>query len=337
MLINKNNTVELLENKFNDFTSDFTTLLSDYKRKSRRLDKIIKQSDKQQFQMIKLNEELDIYKEHLEKKVKEKTQELQELNKNLEQKVKEAVEENRIKDKHLHEQAKFAQLGELISNIAHQWRQPLSTISTTASGMQAMRQMDMSDKEDEDKSLKIIFDTTQNLSTTINNFSDFVNQKNEKSNINIQDLLTTNINIIASSLKNSNIDIHTKFPSNNIELFIISSSLSQVVLNILKNAQDALIKLKNDKKRIILVELTSDDKNVKISIRDNANGISQDILSKIFDPYFTTKHQSQGAGLGLYITRQNVEKYLNGKVEVITTNEGTQFIISLTFDGSLHS
>ncbi len=279
--------------------------------------------------MIKLHEELDTYKDHLEKKVEEKTKELQELNKNLEQKVKEAVEENRIKDKHLHEQAKFAQLGELISNIAHQWRQPLSTISTTASGMQAMRSMGMEDKEEEDKSLQMIFNTTQNLSNIISDFSDFVNQNNEQSQIVLQDLLATSINIISSSLESNNIKIQTKFPSKNIESMIVSSSLSQVILNILKNAQDALVKLDNKVKKVILVELSSDDKCININIQDNANGIDKDILPKIFDPYFTTKHQSQGAGLGLYITRQSIEKHLNGKIEVITKNTGSQFIISL--------
>jgi methyl-accepting chemotaxis protein len=110
---NQDNQYSSLENKFNIFSDEFRGFLQDYKRKSRRLDKIIKLSDKQQFEMMKLNEQLDEYKNHLEQKVNEKTKELQELNKNLEQRVQEEVEANRKKDKHLHDQAKFAQLGEL--------------------------------------------------------------------------------------------------------------------------------------------------------------------------------------------------------------------------------
>ena len=211
---------------------DITSLLKDYERKSKRLEKIIKQSDRQQFEMIKLNEELDEHKNHLEVKVFEKTKELHELNKNLEQRVKDEVEANRIKDKQLNDQAKFAQLGELIGNIAHQWRQPLNTISSAATGMQTMRQLGISDEDDENKSIQQISDTTQTLSSIINNFRNFVNQKNEKNNVIIQNLLKTTIDIISPSLKNDDLQIVTKFPDEDVEFYINPGSLSQVVLNI---------------------------------------------------------------------------------------------------------
>ena len=307
---------------------DITSLLKDYERKSKRLEKIIKQSDRQQFEMIKLNEELDEHKNHLELKVFEKTKELHELNKNLEQRVKDEVEANRIKDKQLNDQAKFAQLGELIGNIAHQWRQPLNAISSAATGMQTMRQLGISDEDDENKSIQQISDTTQTLSSIINNFRDFVNQKNEKSDVIVQDLLNTTINVISSSLENDDLEILTKFPDEDIELSIISGSLSQVILNIIKNSQDALSKIENEQNKEVVIEVYTSNNDLKISIKDNANGISEDILPKIFDPYFTTKHQSQGVGLGLYVVRESMEKHLNGRIDVNTSSNGTEFILT---------
>ncbi len=329
MAVIKQEPVVKLEGKFKEFTSEFTSLLSDYKRKNRRLDKIIKQSDKQQFQMIKLNEELDEHKQNLEQKVYEKTQELHNLNKNLEERVKAEVEANRVKDKQLHDQAKFVQLGELMGNIAHQWRQPLNSISTLASGMQAMRSMGLSDDETENKSLQEIFETTQNLSNIINSFKDFVNQKSDKNNFIMQDLLNTTISIISSSLESNNIKIMMNFPELNIELNSISSTLSQVIINILKNAQDALLKHESNNNKIINIDLMELKGHIVIKITDNASGILDEHLPKIFDPYFTTKHQSQGTGLGLYIARENTEKYLNGKINVSTSSSGTIFTILL--------
>jgi len=308
---------------------DIVSLLKDYERKSKRLEKIIKQSDRQQFEMIKLNEELDEHKNHLELKVFEKTKELHELNKNLEQRVTQEVEANRIKDKQLNDQAKFAQLGELIGNIAHQWRQPLNTISSAATGMQAMRELGISDEEDENKSIQQISDTTQTLSSIINNFRDFVNQKNEKSDVVVQNLLNTTINVISSSLENDDLQILTKFPEDDIELSIISASLSQVILNIIKNSQDALVKIEKEQNKEVVIEVYTSNNYLKISIKDNAQGISQDILPKIFDPYFTTKHQSQGVGLGLYMVKESMEKHLNGTIEVNTDFSGTEFILTL--------
>ena len=322
-------TYKMLEKKFNIFSEEFSVLLQDYRKKSRRLDKIIKLSDKQQLDMMKLNVQLDEYKNHLEQKVDEKTKELQELNKNLEQRVQEEVEANRKKDKHLHDQAKFAQLGELIGNIAHQWRQPLNAISTTISGMQAMRDIGVMDKDEEDESLKLVFETTQYLSNVINNFRDFIDQDSTKGEFVLQDIVNGAVDIIKSSLDNNAILIDVEILKEHIKIFTIPSELSQVILNILKNAQDALVKSQKEIDKKVKVKVKEDNERYIINISDNADGIDKKILPKIFDPYFTTKHQAQGTGLGLYIARETIEKSLNGTLEVKTSNDGTIFSIIL--------
>ncbi len=319
--------VESLESNFSSFQSDYKKLVSDYKRKSKRLDRIIKQSDKQQLKVVKLNEELDSYKNELELKVIEKTKELHQLNQSLEQRVKDEVAANRIKEQRISEQSKFVQIGELMSNIAHHWRQPLSAISTAASGVIVGKQIGISDEEEDAKALESIVESTQFLSAVIEDFAKFVNdsQKSENIDFNVQDSINQSLNIILSSLNNNKINIIKQFGDESAIINSIPSKLANIILNIIKNAQDALLKQSSNENKNITIKLSHVKKYIVISIKDNASGIEENILPKIFDPYFTTKHQSQGTGLGLFTSREDMEKYLKGKIEVNTSSEGTEF------------
>ena len=323
--------ISSLENNFDNFQNDFQTIISNYKRKSKRLDRIIKQSDKQQLQVLKLNEELDDYKKHLELKVKEKTKELKELNLNLEQRVKDEVASNRIKDKQINDQAKFVQIGELMSNIAHHWRQPLNAISTSASGMQVMRQLGAADTEEEDISIAQIIDSTKFLSTVIQDFADFINdnQNSSMSNFSLQENINKSLNIIISSLETNKINVIKNYLEEDIRINSIGGKLSNSLLNILKNAQDALLKLPDNAEKSITITIVKNESDVTVSIKDNANGIEDTILPKIFDPYFTTKHQSQGTGLGLFTSKEDIEQHLKGSLNVNTSTNGTEFLIKL--------
>jgi len=321
--------IESLESHFEALQDDFKKITNDYKRKTKRLDRIIKQSDKQQLQVLKLNEELDSYKNHLEEKVREKTKELEELNASLEQRVKEEVEANREKDKQLNEQAKFAQIGELMSNIAHHWRQPLNTISTAASGIQTMRELGMSDPDDENKAIVKIIDATKFLSGVIKDFAEFVNDnKNEEvSSFAMQDVVNKSLNILVSSLEMNNIKVVKQLPPNNLTVRSISTKVANSLLNVLKNAQDALLRVEDDREKKITIRLVEKPNSVVVAIKDNADGIPEDILPKIFDPYFTTKHQSTGTGLGLFRVREDIEQHLKGAIRVNNSPNGAEFLI----------
>jgi signal transduction histidine kinase len=331
-MINKEDkSIESLENNFQNFQNEFQKIISDYKRKSKRLDKIIKQSDKQQLKVILLNEELDEYKNHLELKVKEKTKELNELNLNLEERVKEEVKLNRIKDKRINDQAKFVQIGELMSNIAHHWRQPLNAISTSASGIQLMRSIGISNEEEENESITQIVESTKFLSSVIQDFADFVNdnQNSTISEFSIQENINKSLNIIISSLENHNINIVKNYPKDDIIISSIGSKLSNIFLNLLKNAQDALLKMEDKITKTITISIIANNKAIKIKIKDNANGINEDILPKIFDPYFTTKHQSAGTGLGLYTVKDDIEQHLKGNIQLNNSKNGVEVLITL--------
>jgi C4-dicarboxylate-specific signal transduction histidine kinase len=264
---------------------------------------------------------------NMQKKLMDNRKELEEINNNLAKKVEKEVEKNREKEKQIFEQAKLAQMGEMIGNIAHQWRQPLNYISTTASTLRLESEMGLLKYGDVSNRSQSIVDKTMYLSQTIDTFRDFIKNDKNLQVLSVRKMIEETTNIIESTLDNENIKI---------EIFIRFESfykgykgeLSQVLLNILSNSKDALIfnKTKNACINIILEETNNE---IIIRVKDNAGGIPEDVLPKIFDPYFTTKHQSQGTGIGLYMSKDIVEKHHNGKLEAKNTEDGVVFSITL--------
>jgi signal transduction histidine kinase/PAS domain-containing protein len=251
--------------------------------------------------------------------VANKTKELQELNENLEQKV--IIESNKVreKDKQMIQQARFAALGEMIGNIAHQWRQPLSAINTTASGMQLQMELGLNTQEEIEKSYSDIMGYVDFLTQTIEDFRGFFKEDKETSNFNILDTISKSLSITSATFKDNEVEIIKDF-ANYKELIShgMPSELSQVFLNILNNAKDATVSNSPEIRNVhIRCEQTTKD-NI-IYIQDNAGGIPNNIIEKIFDPYFTTKHQAQGTGIGLYMSKDIVEKHMLGSISVKNT------------------
>ncbi|SKB35464.1 sensor histidine kinase [Malaciobacter marinus] len=285
---------------------------------------------------IKVQEQLAKLNDNLENIVDSKTKQLQELNETLEKKVQEELEKNRAKDKKMIQQSRFAALGEMIGNIAHQWRQPLSAISSTASSMQLQMQLGINKKEDIEKSYESIITYVEFLTQTIEDFRNFFKEDKEKIKFDIQKILNNSLNITAASYKDKNIDVVTNFKEEKNISFGFPNELSQVFLNILSNAKDAFTnkKIKNPQVNINIFKKGS--YNI-IEIIDNAGGIDIKNIEKVFDPYFTTKHQTQGTGIGLYMSKEIIQKHMNGLLSVEnriinnsnTTYKGACFTISL--------
>ena len=252
--------------------------------------------------------------------VQNKTKELQELNENLEQKV--IIEANKVreKDKQMIQQARFAALGEMIGNIAHQWRQPLSAINTTASGMQLQMQLNLTNDEEITESYSKIMSYVEFLTQTIEDFRGFFKEDKEKTNFDIINVINKSLTITNAAYKDNDIKIIKQF-GNTSELisFGMPSELSQVLLNVLNNAKDATIS-NNIKNKFVHIRCEVKEEQNIIYIQDNAGGIPNDVIDKIFDPYFTTKHQSQGTGIGLYMSKDIIEKHMDGKISVKNMN-----------------
>ena len=228
----------------------------------------------------------------------------------IETEIKNSLE----KEKLLIQQSKMATMGEMLGNIAHQWKQPLSLIAMSNTLIKLNQDnKDFSSENELKEAVKNIDISVKNLSQTIDDFRDFFKPEKEKSKFKLEELFEKTYELISSQFKNNNIQIIKEIE--NIELYGRSNELSQVLINIIKNAKDELIKIKNNDRRLIFINMYKKDSKAIIKIKDNAGGINKDIINKIFDAYFTTKEQTDGTGIGLYMSKQIIQE-MNGKIEV---------------------
>jgi PAS domain S-box-containing protein len=225
-----------------------------------------------------------------------------------------AQEQLRQKDMLLYQQSKMASMGEMIGNIAHQWRQPLSLISTTVTGLGVKMELGMQVEQGEMiEELNRVNDTVQFLSRTIDDFQDYLKPQQQNEEFNIKDVSIKNLAMFGKAFENNNIEIIMNFED--IHIKNSQNELLQVVLNVLNNAKDALKEIREEN-RMIFITIYKENKNAVISIKDNAYGVPKNVLPNIFDAYFTTKHKSQGTGLGLYMSYQIITNRFHGMIEV---------------------
>lgn len=238
-----------------------------------------------------------------------------------------------LQEQLLIQQSKLASMGEMIANIAHQWRQPLSIISTSATGIKIQKEMGILDDDSEIKSLDCINENAQYLSNTIEDFRDFFKKSKIKNLVNLNTLLEKTLKLIITRLKNKKITIINN--CTDIEFETYEREMIQVFMNIINNSIDAFEN--KDYEKFIFFETKKFENKIVIKIKDNAGGIDENILDKIFEPYFTTKESKQGTGIGLYMCNEIVVKHFNGKISVENESfeylnqkyKGSQFTIEL--------
>ena len=239
------------------------------------------------------------------------------------------------KDHMISEQSKMAAMGEMLGNIAHQWRQPLSIISTGSTGMLAQKEFGMLSDEQFEVTCKAINENAQYLSRTIDDFKNFIKGDRVKCVFNLEKNLKSFIHLVEGSIKTHNIQVVLKIDKD-INVNGYENELIQCFINIFNNAKD-ILKENNEKNRIIMISAYMEDENTIIKFTDNGKGINEDVLPKIFEPYFTTKHKSQGTGLGLNMTYKFIVDGMNGTIIAQNTQfthkdktyKGAEFIISL--------
>jgi len=253
--------------------------------------------------------------------------ELKEINTSLEQRIDKAVEENRLKDQQMLGQSRLAQMGEMLSMIAHQWRQPLSAITATTGSMSMHMQLDKCDESYLEEKLEKVNTYTQYLSTTINDFRDFFKPDKQKKNTSLEEIVKGSLQIIETSLNAEGIKVEA-FLNSKDEIYSYPNEIKQVVLNLLKNSKDVYSEHKIKDSKIIL-KTYSDEDNVILEVCDIAGGIKLEDMPFIFDPYFTTKEQIDGTGLGLYMSKLIIEEHCGGKLWAKNEAGGACFSFSL--------
>jgi len=238
-----------------------------------------------------------------------------------------ALENLRQKDEIMFRQSRMAQMGEMLSMIAHQWRQPLNAISLTTSALEFKIKDENYDKIFFQTRLNRISDYVQHLSSTIEDFRNFFKPNKIKQETTFCKIIENTLDIMRTELENKNISIITEFGCSN-SMVSYNNELLQVAINLVKNAEDVLLSRKTISPRITIKCYSNDEKSI-LEVRDNAGGIDESILDKIFDPYFTTKDEHNGTGLGLYMSKMIVEEHCGGILNVHNSSEGAVFRIAM--------
>lgn len=273
---------------------------------------------------------------NLENRVDKRTSELNlankklhELNNSLDIKIKNEIEKRKEQEQILVHQSRLAAMGEMISMIAHQWRQPLNGLGLIVQNIQLQYEFGNLSKE-------ILYDSVlqsnkliQKMSTTINDFRDFFKPEKKKREVLIYDLISTTYSLLKPSFINHSIDVSIE-PSE-VKIYTCENELSQVFLNILSNSKDAFIE-NNIDIRVIQIRVKQSNQKVLIEIDDNAGGIPKKIINKIFEPYFSTKDEKNGTGVGLYMAKVIIEHNMKGKLFPTSLQNGTRFTIELNHE-----
>jgi len=255
----------------------------------------------------------------------------------LEKKIQEEIIKTQEAQKLMTHNSKLAEMGTLLNMIAHQWRQPLGAIRSIMINIDftlKSGKFNFSNKKDQNSFLDFLTkkhikvnENIEFLSNTIDNFSDFYKTTKEKEFEYISIPIEETLNIIEISLKNNGIDIIVNLDSK-VKIFMNKNELMQVILSILKNSEDNFLFNKVDNPRIS-ISIKNEFQYVIIKICDNGGGINENIINDIFNPYFSTKLDKNGTGLGLYMSKLIIEKHHNGKLNVYNTNDGVCFDIRL--------
>jgi ABC-type nitrate/sulfonate/bicarbonate transport system substrate-binding protein/signal transduction histidine kinase len=254
---------------------------------------------------------------------------IQKLNTNLEKRILEESLKNRKKDETLFKQAKLASMGEMINNIAHQWRQPLNRINLSIQVIENILKdisLDFEQKELIDKKIFHINKNINYMSNTIEDFMNFFHPKKVKNNFYLNNLIKKAVSLIQNR-DNNNIEIDIEIEKV-IFIYSFENEFLQVILILLQNAIDCF-KTSNITHKCIGIFASEEKEKITLIIKDNAGGIPAEIIDKIFEPYFTTKFKGEGSGIGLYMAKMIIEESIGGKLDVYSKNIYTNFKITL--------
>ena len=267
-----------------------------------------------------------IFREY-KQRVQSKENDLKELNESLERRVSEEVKAHREKENMMIQQAKMAAMGDMISMIAHQWRQPLNQMSYVFMNIEGAYEYDELTQKYLDDKLKEGTQLLEFMSHTINDFRDFFRPDKEREKVYINEVLDSAISLIQKSLDVHNITLEKSFTCKT-PILIYRNELVQVILNLIKNAKDVLVE-RAVESPIIVVELRESSNEVVIDISDNGGGVDSELVEKIFDPYFSTKSKSNGTGLGLYMSKMIIQEHFNATLVLKNSEAGACFEIRL--------
>jgi len=245
----------------------------------------------------------------------------------LKEKVDDGIEQIRRQDQVLQRQSRFAALGEMIEQIAHQWRQPLNTLALLNNDLYFKIKMGISVEPFLDKMHNQVNDNLQYMSKTIDDFRNYYTAEKELERYAVEEVIENTVALNDALLKYAKVVCKVHYDKKHY-VKTAKSEMTQVLMTLLKNSHDVLIDKKIEHAKIDIF-VSADDAGVKVYVEDNGGGIKEEVIGKVFDSYFTTKSDGEGTGIGLYMAKTIVEKSMDGKLEVENSDTGARFIIRL--------
>ncbi len=273
-------------------------------------------------------QQLQNYNQELERDVLKRTEELAELNKGLDRRIQEEVAKSKRQEALLIHQSRSAAMGEMIGAIAHQWRQPLNALSLVLQNLNLRHGLEKLDDEFMNASMEKSTRLIQKMSSTIDDFRDFFKPNKHVERFNIKQVIRTTTDLLDAQLKNHNISLIIQ-GDENLNIVGLEGEFSQVLLNLISNAKDILVERQISQPTITVTMTSQDQQNFIVTVKDNAGGIPEAIFDKIYDPYFTTKDEGKGTGIGLYMSKIIIENNMGGKLRAFNDDEGANFVIHL--------
>ena len=258
----------------------------------------------------------------------QKETELEELNTTLKERVEAEVEKNRQKEQLIYQQSKQAAMGQMLNNIAHQWRQPLNAVSITVGKLEYASKKDILQKEDLDSSLQSIKSLVKQMSDTIDDFRNFFKPDKAKGYFGLLQCLKNSTSVVFEAYESQNIKISI-ICDPQIECFGYERELMQVLLVCFGNSKDAIEENGVKEGKITVVGKQTPHGDVSITITDNGGGVKNEIIHDIFNPFFTTKEEGKGSGIGLYMSKQIIEQGMQGSISAVNSTDGLSVTIEI--------
>jgi len=262
---------------------------------------------------------------------KQAEDDLKKLNEDLDNTVMQRTNELREKDQMLLKQSRQAAMGEMIGNIAHQWRQPLNTLGLTIQQLKLYYELGEFTEEFLDQSVRSSMDLLEHMSKTIDDFRNYFKPDKKKAEFNLSEAIGNTLSLVEDSLKCKNINIEL-IANGDPVIYGYRNEFAQVLLNILNNASDVIVERERVNPKVTItfgIEVGSEGAHSVITIADNAGGIPEEIISKVFEPYFSTKGPQQGTGIGLYMSKTIIEKNMGGRLTARNLTDGAEFRIEV--------
>jgi len=256
-----------------------------------------------------------------------KHSQLDELSHHLAQRISSAVAEIRAKDELLILQSRQSAMGEMIGNIAHQWRQPLNNIGLLVQLLQRICNSDEKNLEDVNKQIDTIMNIIMYMSKTVDDFRNYFAPDKAKVSFSLSQMIMQSLELVTAAFENIGIKIEVESCAMDT-VRGYPNEFAQVMLVILGNARDQLLEHEAVTPRIVIRTFLQDD-SIVVAVWDNGGGMPEEVLTKIFDPYFTTKEQGKGTGIGLYMSKMIIEKHMGGVLTATNLDGGAEFRIEL--------